>query len=145
MSAILEIFCLKVAKISQKSTKFYGWSKKSSKNEIFLTKFLNGPIREVIMLKVVFDGFWFFLHDQVSQAWHLENLTQFAHIDKFLCHELVSLLNRVERVELIWQVQQVRDEFDSLLSWRSFLVFLDWRWASRSPALQLLFFIYSQL
>ena len=70
--ASLEIFGLKVGKNRPKSAKIYGWSKNFSKKIFLLKKFLNGPIRKVIMLKVKFEDLRNFFYYQAILARHLE-------------------------------------------------------------------------
>ena len=49
---------------------------------------LNGPIRKVIRLKVIFEDLQkFFSHSEVTQVWHLEN---FSKISKIFFAQIIS-------------------------------------------------------
>ena len=80
--ASLEIFGLKVGKNRPKSAKIYGWSKNFSKKIFLLKKFLNGPIRKVIMLKVKFEDLRIFFTTRPS--WFLLKTVKMQFKDHYI-------------------------------------------------------------
>ena len=86
--ASLEIFGLKVGKNRPKSAKIYGWSKNFSKKIFLLKKFLNGPIRKVITLKVKFED----LRKKL--------------VSESTCWDLVIFGRKSEKTFFVWNVSK---------------------------------------